>query len=89
METNLSILDTIIRIFIGMVIGAVFGSMGWIIGVIAVYPIVTGLGGYDPIYHYLGYSTRTEHPDVSDKIDYSKSALADSPESVSEYRQSA
>ncbi len=83
MEPNLSIFDTILRIFVGMIIGGVFGAMGWMIGIIAVYPIVTGLTAFDPVYHYLGYSTRTEHPEVSDKIDYNNPAAQDLVEPVS------
>ena len=89
METNLSIFDTVIRVCIAMIVGAVFGAMGWIIGVIAVYPLVTGLAGYDPIYHSLGYSTRTEHPEVSDKIDYSQTTATGTKETINEYRQTA
>lgn len=89
MEPNLSILDTIIRVFIGAVIGGIFGAMGWMIGIIAVYPIVTGLAAFDPIYHSMGFSTRTEHPDVSDKIDYNNTTAQGSPEPMPNYRQTA
>ncbi len=89
MESNVGIYDTILRICIGMIFAAVCGAFGWIIGVLALYPIVTGLAAFDPMYHYWGYTTYTVHPEVSDKIDYSNSTVQDSPETMPEYRQTA
>ena len=57
MKTNLSIYDSILRIFIAMIFGGICGAFGWAIGVLAVYPLVTGLAAHDPFYRMLGIST--------------------------------
>jgi hypothetical protein len=66
MKSNMSIGEGIIRIVIGMIFGAVFGSLftGWValIGVLAIYPIATGLGGWDPIFGAMRKYTNEESP---------------------------
>ena len=64
METNLSILDTILRIFIACLWAGIFGALGSFIGVFAVYFLVTGLSGWDPLYQSMGWNTR--QPDSED-----------------------
>lgn len=89
MKSNLSIFDSILRLFIGMVFAGICGAMGWIVGVLALYPIVTALTAYDPIYANMGFSTATEHAEDSDKIDYDAETAAPVMESRIEYRQTA
>lgn len=92
MKTNLSIFDSILRLFIGMIFAAVCGAMGWIIGVLALYPIVTALTSFDPIYKNMGFSTAKEHCTDSDKIDYSEPAglvASGAATQPAEYRKSA
>lgn len=64
---NMSTLDGITRIFLTALWPAIFVSIGgpisWV-GVIAVYFLVTGLGGYCPVYRMLGIST-LEDPEVN------------------------
>lgn len=66
MKSNMSIGEGIIRIIVGMIFGAIFGSLftGWIalIGVLAIYPIATGLGGWDPIFGAMRKYTNEESP---------------------------
>ncbi|MCB9231858.1 MAG: DUF2892 domain-containing protein [Bacteroidia bacterium] len=70
MHTNISIFDSIIRIILGSLIGAVSGAFGLWIGVIAVIPIVTGLASWCPLYAILGISTvNAESPYASDSIE--------------------
>ena len=59
MKTNLSIYDSAIRIFVAIIFGGICGAFDLWIGVLAVYPVVTALTAYDPIYQLLGYSTST------------------------------
>ncbi len=59
MKTNISIYDSAIRLFIAIIFGGICGAFGWAIGVLAVYPVVTALTAFDPIYKLLGYSTST------------------------------
>lgn len=54
---NLSVFDGILRLFLGSIIAAVFGAFEMWPALIAPYFIVTGLGGYCPLYHALGWST--------------------------------
>lgn len=63
MKPNLSIYDTIIRIFVACIWGAIFGAFGNILGVLAVYPLVTALSAWDPVYQAKGWSTVTELED--------------------------
>ena len=62
----MSIGEGIIRIVLGMIFGAIFGSLftGWValIGVLAIYPIATGLGGWDPIFGAMRKYTNEESP---------------------------
>mgnify|MGYP003689955181 CR=1 FL=1 len=66
MKANISIAEGIIRIIIGMVFAAFMGSVftGYValLGVLAIYPIVTGLGNWDPIYAMKGKYTNEENP---------------------------
>jgi hypothetical protein len=66
MKANLSIGECIIRIFVGVIWGAVFGSVfsGYValIGVLAIYPIVTGLGGWDPFFAVKKKYTNEDNP---------------------------
>lgn len=64
METNLSIFDTILRIFITCLWAGIFGALGSFVGVFAVYFLVTGLAGWDPVYQSMGWNTR--QPDSED-----------------------
>lgn len=75
----MSIGDSIIRIFVGAIIGGVFGAFGMILGIIAVYPIVTGLTSFCPIYKSLGINTRTEDPMESDSLESSNSRFTPAP----------
>jgi hypothetical protein len=63
MHYNINILDGTLRIFGACIFGAICGWQGWWIGVLAVYPIVTSLGGWDPIYDLFGFSTRKDFGD--------------------------
>lgn len=87
MGTNISIFDTIIRIFIGMIFAGVFGAMGSIVAVLALYPIVTALTSFDPVYHWLGYTTCKEQIGEADKL--IPNTTSDSADLIPEYRQSA
>jgi Protein of unknown function (DUF2892) len=82
---NMNILDGIIRMFIGSIIGAVFGAFGMWLGLIAPFFIVTGLGGYCPIYHLLGWST-VEDPETN--AHHSEEAPSQSLNSKREANQS-
>ncbi len=66
MKSNISIGEGIIRIVLGMIFGAIFGSLftGWVamIGILAIYPISTGLGGWDPIFGAMRKYTNEESP---------------------------
>lgn len=66
MKANISIGECIIRVFIGMVFAGIMGGMFHnaiaLLGVIAIYPIVTGLGGWDPIYALRAKYTNEESP---------------------------
>lgn len=64
MHYNINFLDGILRIFGACIFGAICGWQGWWIGVFAVYPIVTALGGWDPIYDVFKISTRKEFVDA-------------------------
>ena len=61
---NMSILDGILRMIIGSIIGGICGAYELWIGLTAPYFIVTGLGGYCPLYHLLGWST-LEDPETN------------------------
>ena len=64
---NMSTMDGIARIFLTGIWGAIFGAMGGyvaFIGVFAVYFLVTGLGGYCPIYKMMGISTASD-PEIN------------------------
>ncbi|MFN8393243.1 MAG: DUF2892 domain-containing protein [Bacteroidia bacterium] len=66
MKSNISIGECIIRIVVGMVFAALMGGLfhGYIalLGVLAIYPIVTGLGGWCPIYAMRGKHTNEDNP---------------------------
>jgi hypothetical protein len=66
MKANISIGECIIRVVIGMIFAGVFGGIftGYValIGVLAIYPIVTGLGGWDPIFGAMKKYTNEESP---------------------------
>jgi hypothetical protein len=66
MKANISIGEGIIRIILGMIFAAIMGSVftGYIalLGVLAIYPIVTGLGNWDPIYALKGKYTNEVNP---------------------------
>lgn len=65
MHYNINILDGILRIFGACIFGAICGWQGWWFGVFAVYPIITGLGGWDPLYDLFKISTRQDFEDAS------------------------
>jgi hypothetical protein len=54
MKANISMGECIIRIILSVLFAAIMGGVfhGWIalLGLLALYPFVTGLGGWDPIY---------------------------------------
>ena len=66
MKANISIGECIIRVFIGMVFAGIMGGMFHnyvaLLGILAIYPIVTGLGGWDPIYAMRGKYTNEDSP---------------------------
>ena len=66
MKANISIGECIVRIIGGMVFAALMGGLftGWVamIGIIAIYPIVTGLGGWDPFFGAIKKYTNEESP---------------------------
>lgn len=66
MKANISIGECIIRIVGGMIFAAIFGGFftNWVglFGLLAIYPIVTGLGGWDPIFGALKKYTNEDSP---------------------------
>jgi hypothetical protein len=66
MKANISIGECIIRIIGGVLFGAIVGSLftGYValLGVLAIYPLVTGLGGWDPIYAMMGKYSNEDNP---------------------------
>jgi hypothetical protein len=68
MKANISIGECIIRVVIAMVFGAVMGGLFHnavgLLGILAIYPLVTGLGGWDPIYAARGKYTNEDSPYV-------------------------
>lgn len=66
MKSNISIGECIIRIVVGMVFAALMGGFftNWVglFGLLAIYPLVTGLGGWDPIFGALKKYTNEESP---------------------------
>lgn len=66
MKANISIGECIIRVFVGMVFAALFGGLVHnafaLIGLLAIYPIVTGLGGWDPFYAMRAKFTNEDSP---------------------------
>jgi hypothetical protein len=66
MKANISIGECIIRIVGGMIFAGIFGGLftGYValIGVLAIYPIVTGLGGWDPIFGAIKKYTNEDSP---------------------------
>lgn len=66
MKSNISIGECILRIVGGMVFAGIFGGLftGYValIGVLAIYPIVTGLGGWDPIFGAIKKYTNEDSP---------------------------
>lgn len=71
-HNNLSWLDGILRIMGAAIFGAICGINGWYIGVLAVYPLVTGLGGWCPLYAAMGVSTALPDPDAKDASETGK-----------------
>ena len=67
MKPNMNFLDTILRVMIGPIFGAICGVMGWWIGVLTIYPIVTALTAWDPIYELLGYYTTEHNPYIKEE----------------------
>jgi len=67
MHYNLNILDSALRIFGGCIFAAICGWQGWWIGVFALYPIVTAMGGWDPLYDYFKFTTRRDFEDASEE----------------------
>lgn len=81
---NLSIYESIIRIFVAILIAAAGGVFNHWFGVLAVIPFVTGLAGYCPIYHMLGRYTSEGNPYAAHGKQESKtlnSAIQEQPES--------
>jgi hypothetical protein len=72
MKSNISIGECIIRIVAGMIFAGVMVGLttGWVamIGLLAIYPIVTGLGGWDPIFGALGKYTNEDSPYEEEEI---------------------
>jgi hypothetical protein len=62
MKPNVSIFDTLIRIFLGAAIGGIFGAMDNPIGILAIYPIITGLSAWDPVYQARKWYTTESSP---------------------------
>jgi hypothetical protein len=66
MKANISIGECIIRIIVGMVFAGVivglFHNAIALIGLVAIYPIVTGLGGWDPLYALRSKYTNEDSP---------------------------
>lgn len=66
MKANISIGECIIRVFVGMVfaglMGGLFHNAVALFGLLAIYPLVTGLGGWDPIYAMRGKYTNEDSP---------------------------
>ncbi len=66
MKANISIGECIIRLLVGMFWAAIFGTLftNWIalLGVLAIYPIVTALGGWDPIFGAMRKFTNEDSP---------------------------
>lgn len=65
MHINMSLGDGAIRIIIASIIAAVCGAYGLWIGVLAIVPLITGLSGWCPLYHIMGWST-SESSEASD-----------------------
>ena len=62
MKCNVGGVDRVLRILIGvgLLLWAIFGLSGtgqWIVGVVSLIPLVTGLFGYCPLYRVLKIST--------------------------------
>lgn len=87
MKPNINILDGIIRLFIAMVIGSVGAVMGWWIGVVAVYFVVTSLSAWDPVYEMTGRFTTEQSPYLEEAApEEAQSRLANAPQ---EYKKIA
>lgn len=65
MHYNINFLDGFLRIFGACIFAAICGWQGWWFGVFAVYPLVTAMGGWDPIYDVIGYTSRQNFEDAS------------------------
>jgi aromatic ring-cleaving dioxygenase len=63
-HTNMSWLDGALRIIVATIFAAICGLYGWYIGVLAVYPIATGMGGWCPLYEVMGFSTSLGNPEA-------------------------
>lgn len=66
MKPNISFFDTILRVFIGATIGGIFGVLNNPIGILAVYPIVTALSAWDPVYYKMGWFTTEVSPYIEE-----------------------
>lgn len=66
MKANISIGEGIIRIILGVIFAATFGSIFTgpfaLVALLGLYPIVTGLGNWDPIYAKMGKFTNEVDP---------------------------
>jgi large-conductance mechanosensitive channel len=76
MKPNMSFFDTIIRLFVGIVIGGAFGAFSNPIGVLAVYPIVTALIAWDPIYQKMGWFTVEVNPYIKETVENKKAPVS-------------
>lgn len=66
MKPNISIFDTIIRLFIAALWAGIFGALGSFVAVLALYPFVTSLIAWDPVYKAMGKYTCDENPYLED-----------------------
>lgn len=63
MKANLSIYESILRLFIGILWAGIFGGwlMSWV-GILAIYPFVTSMSGWCPIYALRHWYTNETNP---------------------------
>jgi|GEM_PF-1921451 hypothetical protein len=83
MKANISIYESIIRLFAGIVWAAIFG--GWLtswVGILAIYPIVTAMSGWCPLYTLWHKFTNEQNP-------YVKETKPKTPVEKTTYRMSA
>ncbi len=66
MKTNESVVDRVLRVFLGLALGAYFLSTehpAW--ALVGLIPLVTGSVGFCPIYRALGWSTRRQTQSIA------------------------